>query len=87
MESFCPQKTHSKTLLFGNTLLKHKSPFWLLKPASVHTHAHLIPRLSRSWSLLLPSDTQRKLITSITAVLLPFVARLLSLPRNSVLNN
>jgi hypothetical protein len=34
----------------------------------------LLPRLSWSWTVLLPSDTYRKLITSTTAVLLPFVA-------------
>jgi hypothetical protein len=34
-----------------------------------------------SWTVLLASDTHRKLITSITAVLLPFVAYLLTLPR------
>jgi hypothetical protein len=37
--------------------------------------------LSWSWTLLLPSDTHRKLITSITAVLLQFVTDLLTLPR------
>jgi hypothetical protein len=31
--------------------------------------------------MLLPSDTQRKPITSITAVLLPFVTYLLTFPR------
>jgi hypothetical protein len=42
-------------------------------------HARLLPRLSRSWTLLLPSDTHRNSITSITAVLLPFVTYLLTL--------
>jgi hypothetical protein len=55
-----------------------RSPFLLLKPASEHSHAHLLPRLS--WTVLLPSDTNRKPITSITAVLLPFVTYLLTLP-------
>jgi hypothetical protein len=32
--------------------------------------------------VLLPSDTHRKSITSITAVLLPFVTYLLTLPHN-----
>jgi hypothetical protein len=36
-------------------------------------HARLLPRLSRSCTLLLPNDIHRKPITSITAVLLPFV--------------
>jgi hypothetical protein len=57
------------------------SPFWLLKPASERAHARLLPRLSWSWTVLLPSDTHRKHITSITAVLLPFVTYLLTLPR------
>jgi hypothetical protein len=33
------------------------------------------------WTVLLPTDTHRKPITSIPAVLLPFVAYLLTLPR------
>jgi hypothetical protein len=61
-----------------------RSPFWLLKPASEHEHARLLPRLSWSWTVLLPSDTYRKLITSITAVLLPFVTYLLIIPRARV---
>jgi hypothetical protein len=40
-----------------------------------------VPRLLWSWTVLLPSDTHRKPITSITAVLLPFTNYLLSLPR------
>jgi hypothetical protein len=58
-----------------------RSSFWLLKPASEHAHARLLPRLSWSWTVLLPSDTHRKTITSITAVLLPFLTYLLTLPR------
>jgi hypothetical protein len=57
-----------------------KSPFWLLNPAS--EHVCLLPRLSWSWTVLLPSDTNIKPITSITAVLLPFVTYVLILPRN-----
>jgi hypothetical protein len=53
-------------------------PFWLLKPTSEHVQSHLLPRLSWSWTVLLPSDTYRKPITSITAVLLPFVTYLLT---------
>jgi hypothetical protein len=49
-----------------------RSPFWLLKPASQLAHALLLPRVSCSWTVLLPSDTHRKSITSITSVLLPF---------------
>jgi hypothetical protein len=65
-----PTKTHNRPLLFGDTP-QAQSPFWLLKPASEHVHAHLLPRLWWSWTVLLPSDTHRNPITSITAVLLP----------------
>jgi hypothetical protein len=43
-------------------------------------HACLLPRLSWSWPVLLPSDTHIKPITSTTAVLLPIVTYLLALP-------
>jgi hypothetical protein len=56
--------------------------FWLLKEASEHVYELLVPRLSRSWAVLLPSDTHAKPITSITADLLPFVTYLLTLPHN-----
>jgi hypothetical protein len=59
---------------------KARSPCWLLKPASELAHVPLLPRLSWSRTVLLPSDTHRKPITSITAVLLPFVSYLLTLP-------
>jgi hypothetical protein len=39
-ESFCPQKRTN------NAAPKARSPFWLLKPASEHAHARLLPRLS-----------------------------------------
>jgi hypothetical protein len=52
------------------------------KPASERRHARLLPRLSWSWTVLLPSNTYRKPITSITTVLLPFMSYLLTLPRN-----
>jgi hypothetical protein len=78
IETFYPQNTN-RTLLFGST----QSPFWLLKPAFEHAHVHLIPILSWSWTLLLPSDTHRKPNTSIAVVLLPFVTYLLTLPRNT----
>jgi hypothetical protein len=57
-----PTKTH---------ISQARSPFWLLKPASEHAHARLLPRVSWSWTVLLP-------ITSTTAVLLPFVTLLLT---------
>jgi hypothetical protein len=60
---------------------KVRSPFWLLKSASKHAHARMLPRLSWSWTTLLPSDLHRKLITSITVVSLPFVPYFLTVPR------
>jgi hypothetical protein len=66
-ESFYPQKT----LLFGIIVLKHGRHF-INKPVSELAHARLLPRLSWSWTVLLPGDTHRKPITSITAVLLLF---------------
>jgi hypothetical protein len=50
------------------TLFFVRSPFWLLKTASEHAHARLLPRLSRSWTTLLRSDTRGKPLTPITAV-------------------
>jgi hypothetical protein len=66
-----PIKMHKRTLFFVSTL-KHCRHFdyW-------NQNAHLLPRLPWSWAVLLPSDTHRKPITSITAVLFPFVNYLL----------
>jgi hypothetical protein len=61
-----------------------RSPFWLQKPASEHGQVGVLPRLLWSWTLQPPTDTNRKLITSITAVLLLFVTCLLTIPRNNV---
>jgi hypothetical protein len=65
IESFRPQK---KELLFGIThfgrgphLTTETQPLNLM-------HGRLPPRLSWSWTVLLPSDTHRKHIMSITAV-------------------
>jgi hypothetical protein len=52
-----------------------------MKSTSELEHARLLPRLSWSWTVLLPSGTHREHIKSITAVLLPFVTCLLTLPR------
>jgi hypothetical protein len=43
---FCPQKRHNRMLLLGSKL-----PFRLLKPASVHVHVCLLPRLLWSWTV------------------------------------
>jgi hypothetical protein len=53
-----PIKTQNGTLLFSRTFLKHGRHF--VKPASEHAYAHLLLRLSWSWTVLLPSDTLRK---------------------------
>jgi hypothetical protein len=84
IESFCPpqKKVQQKAALRQYTP-PAQSPFWLLKPSSEHAHGCLLPRLSWSWTVLLPSNTHRKPITSIIAVLLPFVIYLLTLPRTS----
>jgi hypothetical protein len=58
------------------------SPLWLLKAAASEKARELfLPILLWNWTLLLPSDTNRKTITSITADLLPFVTYLLTLSR------
>ena len=77
---FCPKKKHNRTLLFGS-IPSRTIAFWVLKPGSEQVHACLLPRLSWSWTVLLPSDTYRKPITSITAVILQFKTYLLTLPR------
>jgi hypothetical protein len=58
-----------------------RSPLRLLKPAYEHMNARLLSILSCSWTVLLPSDTHRKPIMSITAVLQPYVTYLLTLAR------
>jgi hypothetical protein len=58
-----------------------RSPFWLLKSASQQAYARLLPKVSWSWTVLVPSDTHKNPITSITAALLPFVTYLQILPR------
>jgi hypothetical protein len=72
-EPFCPQK---KTPLFVSVLLKHGRHFGD-QPLNMGMLVCYID--SWSWTVLLPSDTQRKLIASITAVLLPFVTYSLTL--------
>jgi hypothetical protein len=87
---YATNTSHRKqeTFLYGYPLrwvplcTKKKTPFWQLKPAS--EHARLLPKLSWSWTVLLPSDVYRKPITSITAVSLRFVIYLLTLLRMNV---
>jgi hypothetical protein len=79
-ETFCPRKTHNRTLFVGSVLLKygHHFDYWN-QPLNMRMRVCYL--LSWSWTVLLPSDTDRKHITSITAVLLQFVTYLLPLPR------
>jgi hypothetical protein len=81
-----PSAHNKRTTECCSSLVHSSSTVWLLKPACEHAHAHLLPRLCWSWNVLLPSDIYRKPITSITAVLLPFVTYLLTLPGNSAEN-
>jgi hypothetical protein len=82
IESFYPPENAQQNAALWYYTLQAQSPLLLLKPASEHAHVRLLPRLW-SWTVLLPSDTHRKHITSITAVFLPFVIYLLILPRTS----
>jgi hypothetical protein len=79
--SFCPQTSAQQNAALRYYTPQIRSPFGLLKQVSEHAHTCLLPRLSRSWTVLLPSDTHRKPITSIAAVLLPLVTYLLTLTR------
>jgi hypothetical protein len=81
IESFCPQKRTSNAALRAA-----RSPFWLLKPVSEHEHARLLPRMSWSWTVLLPSVTYGKPVTFITTVSLPFVTHSLT-PSNDFHKN
>jgi hypothetical protein len=66
-ESFCPQKKNSTTECCSSMVHPQAwLPFWLLKPASEHVHVRLLPRLSWTWTVLLPNDIHRKPVTSIT---------------------
>jgi hypothetical protein len=78
IDAFCQQ--NKRTTESCSSLIQCSSTFaiWLLKSASEHYHALLLPRQSWSWTMLLPGDTYRKPITSIRVVLLPFVTYLLS---------
>jgi hypothetical protein len=64
-------------MFFGSTMPQSWSPFCLLKPSS--EHVHLLPWMSWSWTVLLPSDMYRKHIISITATLLLFMTYILTL--------
>jgi hypothetical protein len=80
IEFFCPQKKrHKRTLIFGSTpssaipISTTKTNLWIRACASV-TYAVI------SWTVLVPCDTNKKHITSITGVLLSFVTYFLTIP-------
>jgi hypothetical protein len=61
IQPFWPQKRNAQeisALWWYNS--QARSPFWPLKRSSEHAHALLLPRLSWSWTVVLPSDTHRK---------------------------
>jgi hypothetical protein len=75
-EPFCPQKTHNRLLLFDSTLKNgHHFDYW-----NQPLNMRICCLDSWSWTVLLPSDTHRKPVTSLTVVLLLFVTYLLTLP-------
>jgi hypothetical protein len=84
IESFCPQKDAQQNAVLRYYIPRAPLPLWLLKPVSEYAYACLLPGLSWSWTVLLPSGTHRNPITSITAALLPFVTYLLTLAHTSV---
>jgi hypothetical protein len=47
--SFFPQKNAQESTALQEYILQAWSPIWLLKPASEHAHACLLPRLPWSW--------------------------------------
>jgi hypothetical protein len=57
---FSPFKYRKKKRITERcSLVAHSSstaPFWLLKPASEHAHARLLPTLSWNWTVLLLSE-------------------------------
>jgi hypothetical protein len=81
--ALCRQKTHIKTC---SSVVQFSSTVAILtaETTSEHVRACLLPWLSWRWTVPLPSDTNIKPTASITAVLLPFVTYLLSLPRMCV---
>jgi hypothetical protein len=75
-----PQKAYNRMQLLVSSFFKHSHHFdyWNRHlNMCIHTW-YLGCHESWSWTMLLPSGTCRKPITSITAVLLPFVDYLLT---------
>jgi hypothetical protein len=76
-----PTKNAQQNAALRQYTPQERSPLWLQKTSSGHAHARLLPRLFWSWTLLLPTDTHRRSLMSITDVLLPFLTYLLILFR------
>jgi hypothetical protein len=74
--SFCQQKTHNNDALRYYTVKYRRHFDYWNRSLNMNEYAYLLCRQSWSWCVLLPSDTHRKLITSI---LLPFLTYLLTL--------
>jgi hypothetical protein len=82
IESIFPEEyTHNWKLLFGSISATTVAIFTTETSLWICSWAYAI-RMLWIWTVLLPSGTCRKPITFITAVSLPFVAYLLTLPRN-----
>jgi hypothetical protein len=80
IESFCPQK-HNRTLLFCNILLKHGGHFnFSNQPLNMSKHVCYLDCHEAGLCCYLVI-IYTKPITTITAVLLPFVTYLLTLLR------
>jgi hypothetical protein len=83
IESFCPRKTHNRTLLLSSTLLKHGHHFdYRNQPLNMRMCICYLDCHEAGLCCCLVV-THRRPITSITAVLLPFVTYLRTLPRTS----
>jgi hypothetical protein len=79
IESFCLQKRHNRILLFGSILLKGSRHFYYWNQL-VNMRTPICYLYCHEAGLLLPSDTYRKPIISITAVLLTLIIYLRTLP-------
>jgi hypothetical protein len=80
-ESFCEQKSQKRTLQFVSRFPKYGRHFdYCNPPLNMHMRVCYLG-CHLSWTVLLPSDTQRKPITSITALSVPLMIYLLTLHR------
>jgi hypothetical protein len=80
IEFVCPQKNAQQNTVLRYYTSQARSPFWLLKPASEHAHARLLPRLSWTGLCCYIVVHIENLLRPFAAVLLPFVTDLQTLP-------